>query len=167
MQNNRHASRMPLESAGLLLYAFPDGGTPFDNSHKRAHYRHPASIFTRNSRENFEWVLEHFRVQLDEYKIRYKRDHDSTKYLNWIQSNYPSISFPNTGLTPFARCFGPFKEELDRTEPDTIQAYQKFYILDKFTFSRWPSLEKIAPFWPEKSEKFVDKNFKNGQYAKR
>lgn len=166
-QNNRHSYRMPLESGGLLLYAFPNGGTPFDNNHERAHYKHPASIFTRNSKDNFEWVLEHFKVQLDEYKIRYKREHDSAKYLGWIESNYHTINFPNTGMTPFARCFGPFKNLLDREEPDTVKAYRRFYILDKINFARWPSIDKIPDFWVEKSARFVDKNFKNGIYTKR
>ena len=158
---------MPLESAGMLLFAFPDGSTPFDNSHEHRHYKHPASVFVRQSRDNFEWLLEHFRAQLDEYKTRYKRDHDSTKFLKWIESNYHTVEFPKVGLTSFARCFGPFKEQLDREEPDTIRAYQKFYILDKIDFSFWPEIKRIPDFWIEKSEKFVDKNFKNGLYIKR
>ena len=165
--NNKHSYRMPLESMGMLMFAFPDGFTPYSNSHTHRHYKHPASRWARETRENFEWLLTHFEVQLDEYKIRYKRDHDSGQYLNWIRNNYKSINFSNSGLTPFARCFGPFKEILDKTEHNTIIAYQKFYVLDKIDFARWPSIEKIAPFWPEKSEKFVDKNFKNGQYTKR
>jgi hypothetical protein len=167
LQNNKHSYRMPLESMGMLMFAFPDGAAPYSNSHKHRHYFHPASKWARETRENFEWLLNHFEVQLDEYKIRYKRNHDSGQYLDWIKANYRSISFSNSGLTPFARCFSSFKEQLEREEPDTVKAYQKFYILDKIDFAKWPSIEKIPCFWPEKSVKFVDKNFLNGQYTKR
>lgn len=167
MQNNKHSYRMPLESMGMLMFAFPDGATPYPNSHKHRHYKHPASCWARETRENFEWLLTHFQAQLDEYKIRYKRDHDSGKYLNWIKDNFHTINFSNKGLTPFARCFGPFKEMLDRTEPNTVLAYQKFYILDKISFAKWPEIKKIPDFWPEKSEKYVDKTFINGIYSKR
>ena len=151
----------------MLCFAFPEGSAPYKNSRKHRHYVHPASQWLRESKENFLWMVEHFKAQLDEYKVRYKREHGTAQHLNWIENNFRSINFPTTGLTPFARCFGPFKEELDRTEPDTVQAYRKFYILDKIDFAKWPSLEKIPDFWVEKSEKFVDKSFKNGQYTKR
>ena len=166
-QNNKHCIKMPTEQLQLICFCFPEGEAPYKNSRKHAHYKHPAAIWMRQSRENFLWGFEHFKVQLDEYKSRYKREHGAAQHLGWIKSNLDNLSFPESGLTPFARCFSQFKEELDKTEPDTIKAYRKFYILDKFDFSFWPSIEKIGPFWPEKSEKFVDKNFKNGQYTKR
>lgn len=158
---------MPTEQLQMFCFAFPEGQAPYKNSRKHRHYVHPASKWIRDSKENFQWALEHFKAQLDEYKIRYKRDHGAAQYLPWLLNNWHTISFPNTGLTPFARCFSQFKEQLDREEPDVVKAYQKFYILDKIEFAKWPSVEKIPTWWPEKSEKFVDKSFKNGIYSKR
>jgi hypothetical protein len=164
---NKHSVKMPTEQLQLICFCFPEGEAPYKNSRKHAHFNHPAAKFMRESKENFQWGLTHFEVQLDEYKVRYKRDHAAAQHLSWITQNHHTISFPNTGSTPFARCFGPFKEELDKTEPDTVRAYQKFYVLDKIDFAKWPSVEKIAHFWPEKSEKYVDKSFVNGVYSKR
>ena len=55
---------------------------------------------------------------------------------------------------------------LDSTVPDTVEAYRKFYILDK-PFAKWPDLNKIPDRWVEKSVKYVDKSFINGNYTKR
>lgn len=163
---NKHASRMPLESMGMLSFAFDDGDFPIDNSHSNRHYVHPASIWARESQENFNWLLSHAKAQCAEYTRRYKREHDSEKHIKWSEQNQDKIKFKVRGLTPFARCFSSFKSELDKNIKDTVLAYQEFYKLDK-PFARWPSLSEIPDWWVEKSEKYVDKNFINGNYTKR
>jgi hypothetical protein len=164
---NKHIVKMPTESLQMLCFCFPEGTAPYKNSPKHAHYKHPASIWLRCSKDNFEWGLAHFEAQLDEYKIRYKREHGTAQHLDWIKNHYKSISFSSSGLTQFARCFGKFKEQLEKEEPDCVKAYQKFYILDKIEFALWPKISKIPDFWVEKSERFVDKSFVNGVYSKR
>lgn len=128
---------------------------------------HPSSIWARQSKENFEWLLLHAMALAEEYQYRYKRQHDSLKGIDWIANNYHKLSFDKKGLLPFARCFGEFKTQLDLTIPDPVLAYREFYRLDKVGFARWPDQESIPDWWFDKSEKWVDKNFKNGQYIKR
>lgn len=163
----RHSSRMPLESAGMLAYAFPEGSTTIDNSRRKAHYSHPCSIWARKTKENYEYLILHGLTQCEEYTRRYKRRHASQDFIEWAENNYKYLSFTEQGLTPFARCFGPFKPELDSNEPDTLAAYRKFYWLDKNGFAKWPSRREIPEWWPEISDKFVDKAFKDGIYTKR
>lgn len=164
---NKHISRMPLESMGMLMYAFPENSTPVDNSYKGRHYKHPASIWARHSAENFKWLLNHAIEQCIEYTKRYKRTHDSEKHIVWILNHWGEYMFNSVELTPFARCFSTYKELLDSTIPNTIEAYREFYKLDKENFAKWPSLDAIPHWWIEKSEKYVDKNFVNGNYTKR
>jgi len=164
---NRHSSRMPLETMGMLMFAFPEGSTPSPNPYTNRHYSHPASIWLRDSKDNFEWGLIHGLAQCEEYTRRYKREHDSQKHIEWAEQNYHYLTFEKIGLTPFARCFGPFKQELDNTESDTLQAYRKFYWLDKNNFAKWPSKQMIPDWWQETSDIFVDKTFKDGIYTKR
>lgn len=163
----KHSSRMPLETAGMLLFGFPENQTPYDNSYSHSHYRHPATIWARSAMANFEWLILHGLAQCEEYTRRYKRRHASQDSIEWVENNYKFLSLPKITETPFARCFGPHKEELDRTEPDTLNAYRKFYWLDKQSFAKWPSLDKIPEWWPEKSVKYVDKAFVDGIYTKR
>ncbi len=156
---NKHVIKMCTESRQMLESAFPD--------HSKAYYSHPASIWARSSKENFEWLLTHAIAQCEEYTRRYKREHDTQKHIEWVVDNYKHLNFPKIELTPFARCFGPFKQMLDANQPDTLLAYQEFYRLDKISFAKWPTIDMIPDWWVEKSEKFVDKNFKDGTYIKR
>ena len=145
----KHSSRMPLETAGMLSFAFPEGTTPIGNSHTNRHYVHPASIWARTSSDNFEWLLLHGLAQCEEYSRRYKRRHSSQDFIEWTSINYKYLTFPEPRFTPFARCFSSFKLELDATIPDTVSAYRRFYWLDKQDFAKWPSKREIPEWWPE------------------
>jgi hypothetical protein len=164
---NKHASRMPLETAGMLSFAFPEGETSINNKRSNRHYIHPASIWVRQSLANFEWTVLHGLAQCEEYTIRYKRRHASQDFIEWSEKNYKHLTFSVLDMTPFARCFSAFKEQLDATEPDTLAAYRKFYILDKKSFAKWPTLDKIPEWWDDKTSSCVDKSFINGIYTKR
>jgi len=163
----RHSSRMPLESGGMIAFAFPEGEVSIPNSRKNRHYIHPSSIWARKTKENLEWLIIHGLAQCEEYSRRYKRKHATQDFIEWSSNNYQHLSFAESGLTPFARCFSSFKQELDATEPDTVQAYRKFYWLDKREFAKWPSKKEIPEWWPEISENYVDKSFINGIYSRR
>jgi hypothetical protein len=164
---NRHSSRMPLETGGMLAFAFPEGEAPIANSRKNRHYIHPASKWVRESLANFEWTITHGLAQCEEYTRRYKRRHATQDFIEWAEKNYKFLSFGMKEQTPFARCFGIFKETLNEEEPDTLQAYRKFYWLDKQDFAKWTSLKAIPQWWQEVSDKYVDKAFINGVYSKR
>lgn len=164
---NRHSSRMPLETAGMLAFAFPEGETSIKNERKNRHFVHPASRWARESLENFEWTVLHGLAQCEEYTARYKRRHSSQDFIEWAENNYKHLTFNSVKLTPFARCFGPFKELLDSEEPDTLKAYRRFYHLDKESFAKWPAPEKIPDWWEHKEKKYVDKSFIGGYYSKR
>lgn len=164
---NRHSSRMPLETAGMLSFAFPEGETSIKNDRKNRHFIHPASKWVRQSLENFEWTILHGLAQCEEYTIRYKRRHASQDFIEWASDNYKHLVFDIIQFTPFSRCFGPFKELLDSSEPDTLQAYRKFYHLDKRDFAKWPQIKKIPDWWDNITNDYVDKSFVDGNYTKR
>lgn len=166
-QCGKHVVRQPIETAGMIMFAFPEGETPYPNPRKHHHYKHPASFWTRESKENLEWAILHGLAQCEEYSRRYKRRHAAQDHVEWAEKNYKHLTFPIVKNTPLMRCFGPFKQELEDTEKDTLIAYRKFYWLDKQSFARWPSKKEIPEWWPEISDKYVDKSFINGVYSKR
>ena len=163
--SNKHVIKMISESLTMLSFAFPEGTAAIKNSRSNPHHRHPASIWARQSRENFDWLLTHALALCDEYTLRYKREHIYQEPLLDYCSKADTLYFPTVSLTPFACCFGDFKGKIDMQNP--VAAYQEFYRLDKADFARWPSIEKIPAWWHIKTEDFVDKSFKNGQYIKR
>lgn len=165
---NRHIVKMCVETCQILSFAFPySNDVLMKNSNKISHHSHPASIWCRDSLANMEWLLSHGLAMCEEYTSRYKREHASEWRIKWIADHYTELSYLKVGLTPFARCFGEFKSQLDLTVDDTIEAYRQFYILDKMSFAKWPSIDVIPDWWPNKDASFVDKNFKDGIYTKR
>jgi hypothetical protein len=164
---NKHSVRMPIESAGMIAFAFPENETSIPNVRSNRHYSHPASIWARKTKENLEWLILHGLAQCEEYSRRYKRRHAAQDFIEWSSNQYKFLSFVDQGLTPFARCFSSHKESLDQTEPDTVSAYRKFYWLDKKEFAKWPSIKEIPAWWNEVSNIFIDKSFVGGIYSRR
>jgi len=156
---NKHIIKMPSETKQMLSLAFSNSTNAYRN--------HPASVWVRESLENMEWTIIHGLAQCEEYTRRYKRRHATQDFIEWSEKNYKFLTFKKKNITPLARCFGPFKEVLDKEEPDTLAAYRKFYWLDKQNFAKWTSLREIPEWWQEVSDKYVDKAFIDGAYSKR
>jgi len=157
---------MSTETAQMMGFLFEEGCFPMKNSKKSRHFNHPASVWMRQSRENVLWSIEHGLEICNAYTQSYKKDHGAKKSILFTRDRINELSLPSIGLTPFARCFSGFAEQL-KSELNTIEAYRKFYILDKYDIALWPSTSEIPDFWPEKTNKFVSKHFRDGNYKKR
>lgn len=171
---NKHVIKMPSESANMLLLAIReqfDIPLPFSKNGKHiklTHKNHPASIWLRESLENYRWGLANFIAMCDEYRNRYKRDHFSSNYINFIENAALKLEFARTEHTRFKGCFGDFNQMLCDVK-DPIDAYRRYYCLDKWQFAFWPSKDKVpAWYFPEVNRaKLVDSSFKDGIYIKR
>ena len=164
----KHRVKMPTETAQMLAFLFDEGKCPVSNSRKSRHYSHPASVWARQSKSNALWLLEHGFYLCDAYTDSYIREHESRNHLNWIKENFNKLNIEDKGLTDFARCFSKWKDEFSKDKiPDTIEAHRQFYFHDKIFIAKWPSIEEIPPFWPEKLAIYVSKQFKQGIYTKR
>lgn len=169
-QCNKHVVKMVTESANMLLVPFVQNygylnipKTKSGRDFKATHQKHPSTVWANTSRENYYWLLDHTYALLAEYRRRYNKEHYCVRYVEFVSDWKHKLTFEIEGITPFARCFGDYKIQLE-SEPDTVKAYQQFYWLDKKEFARWPSIEHIPHFWPEKIIDFVDKSFNNGVY---
>jgi len=96
------------------------------------HVNHPCTIWTRQSKENYEWHVELMTSLLSEYTKRYEKHHKSEPVCKWLIENKP-LTFPKSGLTPFVICM---KEEY-KIGIDPIQSYRSYYIKDKVRFAKW------------------------------
>ena len=169
-----HLVKMPTETLNILLIPFKLQGFTLPNNksgkeYKISHVNHPASIWARESQDNYNWLFKHASFMIYFYECAYKRMHFAQKGLDWIQYNYFSLNLPDIGPTNPARCFSDYKESIDANPDfvDTVEAYREFYRLDKKGFAKWPSINNIPDWWIDKSEKFVSKSFVNGEYTKR
>lgn len=103
------------------------------------HVNHPCTIWTRHSKENFEWLLQCTDELCSEFQKRWKHQPSIKKIIDWMYQNPPKLS--SIGLTPFAQAM----PECFRTEKAT-EAYQKYYAMKtSYMKVEWRYSEK--PKW--------------------
>lgn len=128
MQCNKHTVKMILESAQMLCTAHRllDNSDSLLNAplYKVAHKNHPCTIWTRESKDNYLWLYNHFIGLCDEYTHRYGKVHlTDTKYrkaLKIVPTNIPDI-----GLTQFRLAMGSNPECQFPSDP--VKSYRAFY----------------------------------------
>lgn len=105
----------------MLFADFPrkkeDGS---DHPYAITHVNHPCTIWTRESKSNWFWLLECTKSLCDEFEKRWKHKHSVFKILEWMENRQPNI--PDKGLSLFAQvvpeCF---------RGKSAIDAYRKYY----------------------------------------
>lgn len=136
-QCDKHVVKMPLETAQLLCSVFPAGDAPY----KRTHYNHPCSIWTRESIENFNWLVKHGIALCDEYSFRYGREHKSKDVILWCAKNIKKLQFPQTKKTCFAKCFDE-KYHVGNAR----ESYREYYLKEKKRIAKWEK-GRPMPSW--------------------
>lgn len=136
---DKHIVKMILETAQLLCSPFPNGTAPY----KVTHYNHPCAIWTRQSLENYDWLIQHGRALNAQYMLRYKsnKPHKSLSVIEWCNNNKHTLNFPTTGLTTFCQAIPD-----DCKDRDPITAYRNYYIRYKNKIAKW-KLSSVPDWW--------------------
>ena len=92
--NDKHCVKMILEYAQMLSTAHRelDGNVP-DILYKSTHKNHPSTIWTRSSKQHYDWLFRLFRMLSAEYMIRYGKIHKSWNTLNNILLQVSIVSW--------------------------------------------------------------------------
>jgi len=124
-QYNKHVVKMILESAQMLCTAHHHYNENTDVPYKKAHYNHPSTIWTRQNKNHYRWLLNHMIALGSEYTARYGKTHLSiTKCLDTL-SNYP-LGIPDGAFEQPPQCMpDKFKDDC------SIKAYWNYYIGEK------------------------------------
>lgn len=166
---DKHIVKMPLESAQMLstahrlldgklklvevekngkvrkkkLYLLPDETLVNPNPlYKVAHAKHPSTVWTMQSEENYMWHFELFCHMLKEYTRRYGKVHSSARLLSILAS--PPRNIPKIGKTPPV----PAMPDLYKIEGDHVASYRRYYAGEKWRFAKWKNPESIhIPEW--------------------
>lgn len=143
MQCDKHVVKMVLETAQLLCAAFPEGSAPY----KRTHYNHPCAKWTRESIDNFVWLVGHGLALSDEYTYRYGKQHKSHAAILWCMQHTHLLDIPAVGLTPFAQAM---PDQYKR--PDAVDAYRAYYRGGKAEIATWNRSRKPPAWWQGEME---------------
>jgi hypothetical protein len=113
-----HVVKMVVETAQLLcgVHHATGGTAPY----RATHINHPCAVWTRASRENYQWLAELGRELSCEYTARYGRTHATDVVLRHLAANVPAL--PDGGLTSFAQAM-----PVELMGIDSVAAYRRYY----------------------------------------
>jgi hypothetical protein len=126
-----HIRKMQIESAQMLCTTFHHYG--IDAPYKKAHYNHPSTKWVRESCTHVQWLLEHALEVCNEFVIRYGKKHATEDVLLWVKDNLHLLEgkISTKEFTPPPQCM----PDIYKCK-DTVQAYRRFYILEKLKIKK-------------------------------
>ena len=89
--------------------------------YKAVHMKHPCTLWTMESSENYNWHWDLFNALCDEYIYRYKRVHKTDELLRGRLLR-PPINIPQGPMTEFRQAMFEYCKD-----PDPIKAYRTYY----------------------------------------
>lgn len=98
--DSKRIVKMILESAQLLSTAINECGG--NGPYKSNHVNHPCSIWVRQSRKNYRWLLQHFIALCRQYTKTYGKIHKSQRLVYIFYTNINRI--PDKPMADFANC---------------------------------------------------------------
>ena len=135
-QLDKHVVKMPLESAQMLCSALIAHGAE-DTPYRKAHPKHPCTLWAAKTRTNFRWLVTHGISLSEEYTRRYGKRHKSQDVIEWCAKQEHLI--PIGDLTTFAQAM---PEQYKSTDP--VTAYRQYYMGEKRTIATW---KQNRPVW--------------------
>ena len=150
MHCDKHCVKMILEYAQMLSTAHRvlDEDDAHPDLYKIAHKNHPSTIWTRSSKQHYDWLFRLFRMLSAEYTLRYSKGgdwgreikvHKSWDKLGKILKTTPK-NIEDNGWADPPQCMP------DNCKHDnTVEAYRNYYILEKNKIAKWKYTEQ--PQW--------------------
>lgn len=158
-------SKMQIEGAIMLAHAFPQEvlnhpSTPRTKTGKprrsgKGYFKHQCSIWARESKDNFMWLVNHTLEQFNERMFRWpdSAEHFTKEFIVWCSNNLHNTIIEKDTLTPFAVAIGsdcicrqliPNFDDLS-----VVEQYRNYIIHDK-DFASWT--KRQAPTWYSQSQ---------------
>lgn len=140
---NRHVVKMILETAQLLYTAAHCGNAPLHKTgikpYKKTHEWHPTAIWVRESRHNWEYIMDFAFTLSKHYTLRYNRVHKCHAHFIALRKigYFPPLRrrpiknkcglIKNTKCTPFP-CAMPDECIVYKNDHvDVVKSYRKYY----------------------------------------
>ena len=143
--NDKHCVKMILEYAQMLSTAHRvlDEDDAHPDLYKIAHKNHPSTIWTRSSKQHYDWLFRLFRMLSAEYTLRYSNGefkvHKTWNKLGKILETAPKNIEDNGWIDP-PQCMPDHCKN-----DDVVRAYRNYYILEKNNFAKWKTSK--TPEW--------------------
>tara|TARA_B100001093_G_scaffold502677_1_gene555990 strand:+ start:3052 stop:3624 length:573 start_codon:yes stop_codon:yes gene_type:complete len=110
-----------------------------DRFYKGVHVNHPCTIWTRQSKQNYEWHYDLFTSLCDEYTYRYGKVHETDRKLRELLKEPPK-NIGDSGFTEWPQCMPDYCKD-----KNVIEAYRNYYRHEKKDFAVWTT--RKTPTW--------------------
>ena len=145
---DQHIVKMPLEESQMLCTALWHHAPEYaeeNNLYKPVHQKHPCTLWAMHSRDNYEFAWNLYFAMCQEYRLRYNRFHGCGKHEDALRPSRVKHFLPDLGLTKHPQCFSGH-DDLKTDEFMPVNAYRKFYYVDKMRFARYNKCRHM-PDW--------------------
>ena len=169
-------SKMQIEGAIMLAHAFPQEvldhpSTPRTKTGKprrsgKGYAKHQCSIWARESKDNFMWLVNHTLEQFNERMYRWSnsQEHFTKDFIVWCGKNLHNTTIQKTSLTPYAVAIGSdcvCRKVINNFDSmSVIDQYRAYIIYDK-DFAVWT--KRSSPSWynqPQFDHQLCDSNLR-------
>lgn len=136
--DDKRLIKMVLETTQLLSTTLSILGSE-KAPYKKTHINHPCTLWVKESKGNYLWLLNHLKSLAKEYTKRYNKVHKCQDYIEIFTNE--STLLTNNELTPFKNV-SYFKED---TTTDVIILYQRTLIekwLNNLSTTTWNKKHK-------------------------
>lgn len=141
MYCNKHVVKIILEMAQMLSTAHHINNYNNIYLYKATHINHPCTKWVRETPENYNWAVIHFKALLNEYLTRYGKTHKCEQLIEHLLINpiNNKIIGSYKGHTPFVQAMpDQYKDK------NPVKAYRNYYIGEKSGFAKW---KNKTPSW--------------------
>jgi hypothetical protein len=158
-------SKMQIEGAIMLAHAFPQDvldhpSTPKTKTGKsrksgKGYSKHQCSIWARESKENFMWLVNHTLEQFNERMFRWpaSAEHFTKEFIVWCSKNLHNTTIQKESLTPYAVAISADcvcrKQIANFDQLPVIDQYRAYITYDK-DFATWT--KRQVPNWYTKPQ---------------
>jgi len=153
-------SKMQIEGAIMLAHAFPQEvldhpSTPRTSTGKprrrgKGYFKHQCSIWARETKDNFMWLVDHTLEMFTERMFRWpdSNEHFTKSFIQWCKDNVHNTIMTSTGLTEYAVAISDDcdcrKVNKNFNDLPVVEQYRQYIIHDK-PFANWTVRNK--PSW--------------------
>lgn len=153
-------SKMQIEGAIMLAHAFPQEvldhpSTPRTSTGKprrrgKGYFKHQCSIWVRETKDNFRWLVDHTLEMFTERMHRWpdSNEHFTKTFIQWCKDNIHNTIMTKESLTDYVVAINTDcicrKVNKNFDDLSVIDQYRQYIIHDK-PFATWTVREK--PLW--------------------
>ena len=134
--------RRPSKSGSMLKYYYLEDGRE-NTLYKACHHNHPSTVWTRESKANYDWHYKHFVALCDEYTYRYGKVHMTDTKLRQALKQVPT-NIPDIGPTKFKLAMSSNPECIFE---DAVKSYRAFYHTKEERFNLVWTKRMIPDWW--------------------